>query len=77
MRRLGRAAALALLLAACSRSGPDELLSTAQLEEKQRNVAHARKLYGEIVERYPDSPEASEAKKRLALLDGQGAAAER
>lgn len=74
MRRLARAVALALLLAACTRSGPDELLSTAQLEEKQRNLEHARKLYGEIVERYPDSPEAAEAKKRLAALGAQDAA---
>jgi TolA-binding protein len=57
------------MIAACSRSGPDELLETARFEELQRNVPHARKLYAEIVEKHPDSPQAAEARKRLAVLD--------
>lgn len=37
----------------------------------QRNLPHARKLYAEILERYPDSKEAAEARARLAALDEQ------
>ena len=32
------------------------LYDTAQLEEKQFNKLHTTKLYGQIVEEYPDSP---------------------
>lgn len=72
MRSLLLAALLAVSAGACSRSA-DDLLETARFEELQRNLPHARKLYQEIVDRFPDSYEATEAKQRLAMM----AAAER
>jgi TolA-binding protein len=69
MRRTRLAAALlALALVGCPGSGAGELLETAQLEEAQRNLPHARKLYEEILARYPDAPEAKTARERLAAL---------
>ena len=46
-----------------------DLYDTAQLEEKQFNKPHATKLYRQIVEEYPDSPYANQAKTRLAELE--------
>ena len=45
-----------------------EMLETAQLEEVQQNLENARKIYREIVEQYPDSPEAAKARGRLEAL---------
>jgi outer membrane protein assembly factor BamD (BamD/ComL family) len=56
-----------LLLVGCGDKAKD-LYDTAQLEEKQNNRPHATKLYRQIVEDYPDSPYASQAKTRLAEL---------
>ena len=56
-------------LAACMRSGPAELMETAKLEELQHNVPHARELYQRVVADYPDSPEAKQARDRLAALN--------
>ena len=67
MRRF-LAAGLLLLLAGCGDNAKD-LFDTAQLEEKQFNKPHATKLYRQIVEEYPDSPYASQAKSRLAELE--------
>ena len=73
MRRGSRTLALALAVllavgvAGCSRSA-DDLLETARFEELQRNLPHAKKLYQEIVDRFPESYEATEAKKRLAVI---------
>ena len=50
------------------RYGPDPY-DTAQLEEKQNNRPHATKLYRQIVEEYPNSPYANQAKTRLAELE--------
>jgi len=58
----------AALTIGCSRGGAAELLETAQFEEVQRNLPHARKLYAEILEKYPDSDEAKAARERLAAL---------
>ena len=71
MRRLVRVLAVFVCLAVlggCTRSGPEELMETAKFEELQQNVPHARKLYQEIVDRYPDSEEAKVARERLAAL---------
>ena len=38
-------------------------------QQKQFNKPHATKLYRQIVEEYPDSPYANQAKTRLAELD--------
>jgi outer membrane protein assembly factor BamD (BamD/ComL family) len=45
------------------------LYETALLEEKQFNKPHATELYRQIVEQYPNSPYASQAKNRLAELE--------
>lgn len=63
--------AAALALAACN-GGAKELLDTAAFEELQRNTAHARELYQEVVRKHPGTPEAARAKARLAALDAAG-----
>ena len=68
MRRLFAAGCLVSLLAGCADKAKD-LYETAQLEEKQFNKPHAKKLYRQIVEQYPNSPYASQAKNRLAELE--------
>jgi outer membrane protein assembly factor BamD (BamD/ComL family) len=67
MRRF-LAARLLLLLVAYGDKAKD-LYDTAQLEEKQNNKPHATKLYRQIVEEYPDSPYANQAKTRLTELE--------
>uniref|UniRef100_C6E0P9 Lipoprotein n=1 Tax=Geobacter sp. (strain M21) TaxID=443144 RepID=C6E0P9_GEOSM len=56
------------LAAACSSDKSKELFETAQFEEKQNNKEHAKKLYQEIVDKYPDSPLAKQAQERVAAL---------
>jgi outer membrane protein assembly factor BamD (BamD/ComL family) len=62
-----------LLACSCCSAGccdkAKDLHDTAQLEEKQNNQLHATKLYRQIVEEYPDSPYANQAKTRLAELE--------
>ena len=55
-------------MAACSRGNPQQLLETAQFEEKQHNKEHAVQLYQEILTRYGNSPEAATAAERLKTL---------
>ena len=59
---------LGLVLAACSGDKPKELLETAQLEERQHNLAHAKELYEDLVRLYPTSPQAEIARARLTSL---------
>jgi TolA-binding protein len=61
-------ACLLLLLVGCGDKAKD-LFDTAQLEEKQNNKPHATKLYRQIIEKYPDSAYANQAKTRLAELE--------
>jgi len=45
-----------------------ELYSIAELEEQQRNLEHATQLYTEIIQKYPHTPFADQAKSRLQEL---------
>lgn len=54
-----------LALSGCNGSKADELLDTAQFEEKQNNRDHARQLYEEILRDYPKSEAARKAQERL------------
>ena len=38
-----------VLLSSCSGDKPKELLETAELEERQMNVPHAKQLYEEVI----------------------------
>jgi TolA-binding protein len=58
-----------VVLAACSGDKPKELLETAEFEERQHNVAHAKQLYKEIIRLYPSSQVAETAWARLAALN--------
>ncbi|MCW5797083.1 MAG: conserved exported protein of unknown function [Nitrospira sp.] len=73
MNRVLTWASLVLLLSA-SACGPDQasqMLDTAQFEERQTNMAHAKELYEEIIRHYPDSPAAKTARARLMELAGK------
>ena len=63
------AVVLCVVLAACSGDKPKELLETAEFEERQHNVIHAKQLYEDLVRLYPDSPQAETARKRLVSLN--------
>ncbi len=65
----GLAFVLAMTLAACSGDKPKELLETAELEERQQNVQHAKQLYEDLVRLYPSSPQAEVARARLTSLN--------
>ena len=59
---------LSLALTACSGDKPKELLETAELEEQQHNIVHAKELYEDLVRLYPTSPQAEIARARLTSL---------
>jgi len=61
----------ALLTNGCAADKSQELYETAQLEEKQSNAEHAKKLYEEIMAKYPNSPVAKQAQERLNALKGK------
>ncbi len=44
------------------------LYETAQFEEQQRNLKHARQLYHEIIREYPETSFASKVKARLETI---------
>jgi outer membrane protein assembly factor BamD (BamD/ComL family) len=71
MNRLALSATLVLgLLAAhCGDNGGKDLFETAQFEEKQNNVAHAKELYQDILAKYPQSEYARKAEARLQRLN--------
>ena len=60
--------ACVLAVPACGGDKPNELLQTAELEERQMNLPHARQLYEDVIRLYPTSTEAETARARLASL---------
>jgi TolA-binding protein len=60
--------ALFLTLPACGPDQAAQMLETAQFEERQTNLAHAKELYEDIIRHYPESPAAKTARTRLAEL---------
>ena len=60
--------ACVLVVTACSGDKPKELLETAEFEERQMNMPHARQLYEDVIRLYPTSKEAETARARLAAL---------
>jgi hypothetical protein len=75
MKRLLKHHLLPLLLLsvlpACSGDQAAQWLETAQFEERQNNVAHAKQLYEDIIRLYPDSQAATTARTRLDALQKQ------
>ena len=59
---------LFLLVTACSGDKAKDLLETAEFEERQMNLPHAKQLYEEVIRLYPSSKEADTARARLTRL---------
>lgn len=57
-----------MLLLSCSGDKAKELLETAEFEERQTNLPHAKQLYEDVIRLYPTSKEAVTAHSRLAAL---------
>jgi TolA-binding protein len=53
----------------CSGDKAKELLETAEFEERQMNLPHAKQLYEDVIRLYPTSKEAATARARLAALN--------
>lgn len=53
----------------CSDNGAQELYRTAQFEERQNNLQHAKELYQDITTKYPTSSYAEDAQARLTILN--------
>lgn len=65
--RLGLCLLLSMTLA-CSGDKAKELLETAEFEERQMSLPHAKQLYEDVIRLYPTSKEADQARARLASL---------
>ena len=57
------------LLLGCSGDKAKELLETAEFEERQMNLPHAKQLYDDVIRLYPSSKQAEIARARLAQLN--------
>lgn len=57
-----------LNLAGCFSDNGKQLFETAQFEEKQNNLEHAKQLYGEIAKKYPGTEFGKKAEERLKTL---------
>lgn len=57
------------LIVACGGESPESLFETAQFEERQTNVVHAKELYQRIMQEHPGSEWAKKAKARLEQLE--------
>ena len=66
--RLMLCALCCVVLLSCSGDKAKELLDTAQFEERQMNLPHAKQLYEDVIRLYPTSKEATAAQARLAAL---------
>ncbi|MGZ9190481.1 MAG: tetratricopeptide repeat protein [Nitrospira sp.] len=62
------AVVVCLALVACSGDTSQELLETAEFEERQMNLPHAKQLYEDVIRLYPTSKEAATARTRLNAL---------
>ena len=71
MKGLGLPAAIffALIVTACGDNTGKDVFETAQFEEKQNNVPHAKELYQEILTKYPHGEYARKAEARLQQLN--------
>ncbi len=71
--RVLSAAVLFFALSACSNpEGKSQALyETAQFEEQQMNFKHARKLYEEILQKYPEASFAEKARERLKAIEAE------
>ena len=58
----------ALIGLSCSSDKAVELFETAQFEELQSNNKHARKIYEDIIAKYPKSDSAKKAEERLIAI---------
>lgn len=67
--RLPLCALCCVFLLSCSGDKAKELLETAEFEERQMNVPHAKQLYEDVIRLYPTSKEAETARARLAALN--------
>jgi TolA-binding protein len=65
---IGVVAFCIIFAVACSPDKPKELLETAEFEERQMNVPHAKQLYEDVIRLYPTSKEAATARTRLDAL---------
>jgi TolA-binding protein len=57
-----------VFLLSCSGDKAKELLETAEFEERQMNLPHAKQLYEEVIRLYPTSQGSATARMRLAAL---------
>ena len=55
---------LIMAFSACSEKKAREMYETAEFEELQKNFVHARKLYQEIIEKYPNTEYSRKASSR-------------
>lgn len=69
LRTLTAVILMVALLGGCSGDKAKELLDTAELEERQMNLPHAKQLYEDVIRLYPSSREAETARERLAKLN--------
>jgi TolA-binding protein len=58
-----------VLLLSCSGDKAKDLLETAEFEERQMNLPHAKQLYEDVIRLYPTNAEATTARTRLAALN--------
>ena len=70
MRRIFLICIILLVMAfsSCSGKKAEEMYETAQFEELQKNTVHAKQLYEEILEKYPESEYSGKASERLRVL---------